>query len=231
MTSTIKKLRNNDYFQTLFVIALIAVVIFSLWFGAQSILNTKITPALAVVSGSMCIPYGGACDGWLSVNHPFDRTLHTGDLIIIQGVDPKTLNTDYPNSDIIVYQHPWYPTDPNEKVVHRIVGTTEINDTLHFYTKGDGNPFNKWPSALSTGDHDPWSPVSEDLIYGKVIMRIPWVGHLPIFVQSASKGLGFNASYIIVLLIVIALVLLVVAEFIVPLLRRRHMIRAEHTKK
>jgi signal peptidase I len=198
VTSTIKRLRKNENFQTLFVIVLIAVVIFSLWFGAQAILNTRITPILAVTSGSMCIPYGGAlCKDWFSINHPFERTLHTGDLIIIQGVDPDKLNTDYPNSDIIVYQHPWYPTDPNEKIVHRIVGTTEINGTLHFYTKGDGNPITKWPNTLSTDEHDPWSPVPADLVYGKVIMRIPWIGHLPIFIQNLSKEMGFNASYII----------------------------------
>ena len=221
MTSTIKRLRKNENFQTLFVIALIAAVVFSLWFGAQAILNTRITPVLAVTSGSMCITYGGACDGWLSVTHPFDRTLHTGDLIIIQSVDPKTLNTNYPNSDIIVYQDPRYPTDPNQKIVHRIVGTTEINSTLYFYTKGDGNPLTKWPNALSTGEYDPWSPVSADLIYGKVVMRIPWIGHLPIFIQDLSRDLGFNASYIIIIVVAIAIVLLVVAEFIAPLRKRR----------
>lgn len=80
LIARLKKLRKNQYFQAVSVILLIVAVVLGFWFGSQIILNTKITPALAVVSGSMCIPYDGVCDGW---THPFDRTLHIGDLIII----------------------------------------------------------------------------------------------------------------------------------------------------
>jgi signal peptidase I len=221
LTSTIKRIRNNENFQTILVIALIVISLSGLWFGAQVILNTSITPVLAVTSGSMCIPYGSGCTDWHSITHPFDRTLHTGDLIIIQGIDPKRLNIEYPNSDIIVYQNPWYPTDPNEKIVHRIVGSTEINGTLYFYTKGDGNPYNKWPNTLYSGEYDPWSPIPAEMIYGKVIMRIPWLGHLPIFMQNLSGNLGFNISYIVILAIVIIIMLLVVNEFVMPFLKWR----------
>ena len=69
--------------------------------------------------------------------HPFNRTLNVGDIIIIQGVDPETLNTNYPNSDIIVYKKPADPEDT--PIVHRIVASYEINGTLYFQTKGDGN--------------------------------------------------------------------------------------------
>jgi len=56
LTATIKKLWKNEYFQTAVVVALIVAVIFGFWFGSQLVLNTKIPPALAVISGSMCIP-------------------------------------------------------------------------------------------------------------------------------------------------------------------------------
>jgi hypothetical protein len=101
-------------------------------------LNTAY-PVLAVKSGSMCIPQDGACDGW---SHPFSRTLHKGDLIIIQGVAPADLNANYPDSDIIVYHN---PSNPDELIVHRIVAKIEINGTLYFSTEGDGNGIKKWP--------------------------------------------------------------------------------------
>ena len=98
----------NETVQTIVVISLILLVVFGFWYGSQLILNTKIPPALAVVSGSMCIPYDGACDGW---THPFTKTLHIGDIIIIQGVNPKDLNTNYPNSDTIVFHRPDNPDE------------------------------------------------------------------------------------------------------------------------
>ncbi|MCW4005795.1 MAG: hypothetical protein NWF04_04260 [Candidatus Bathyarchaeota archaeon] len=228
MTAPIKRLWKNDYFQTVTVILLIVGIVFGFWYGSQLALNTDIPPALAVVSGSMCIPYGGACDGW---THPFDHTLHIGDLIIIQGVDPKDLKVDYPDSDVIVFQRPDRPeNDPYAKIVHRITESVEVNGTLYFYTKGDGNPRYSWPVVSDPAYYDNWrsSPtdststyngaVSEDYIYGKVILRIPWVGHLAIFARSFF---GLNNLVIVVPVIILLIILLVIAEFVLPLMRSR----------
>jgi signal peptidase I len=212
LTVNLKKLWRNEYFQTALVIGLIALAVFGFWYGSQAVLNTPY-PALAVVSGSMCIPYDGACDGWVSVNHPFARTLHKGDLIIVQGVDTQELNVNYPDSDIIVFHE---PSDPSDLIVHRIVAVDEINGTLYFRTKGDGNSRTKWPDIPTVTDYDPWKTdgidgVREDLVVGKVVMRIPWVGHLVLFMRN-SIGLP----------IVIALIILIlVIEFVFPLLRRK----------
>jgi signal peptidase I len=205
LTANLKKLWKNEYIQTAIVIGLIALVIFGFWYGSQVVLNTPY-PALAVVSGSMCIPYDGACDG---TSHPFARTLHIGDLIIVQGVNPADLNADYPNSDIIVFHK---PGDPEELIVHRIVAKEERDGVLYFYTKGDGNGANKWPSTPSSSDYDPWNNgqgVPENLVVGKVIMRIPWLGHLVLFMRN-SIGLPIVIALIIILVIV---------EFVVPVLR------------
>ncbi len=199
MIANLKKLWRNEYVQTAIVIGLIALVVFGFWYGSQVVLNTPY-PALAVESGSMCIPYNGACDGWF---HPFERTLHIGDLIIVQGVNPADLNADYPNSDIIVFHK---PSDFAELIVHRIVNKEERGGVLYFDTKGDGNGAN-WPSPPDTVD--PWSPVSEDLVVGKVIMRIPWIGHIVLFMRN-SIGLPIVIAFIIILVII---------EFIFPLLR------------
>jgi signal peptidase I len=204
LATTLKKLWKNQYFQTAVVIGLIAAVIFGFWFGLQIAFNTKIPPMLAVVSGSMCIPYDGACDGW---THPFDRTLHIGDLIVIQGVDPKDLNANYPDSDIIVFHQ---PDDPSTLIVHRIALKVENADgTFSFYTKGDGNPPVQWPEA--TTGYDYWGAVPQDEVVGKVVMRIPWVGHIAMMTQN----------YSLVPIIVVIVILIVIIEFVIPLFKDR----------
>jgi signal peptidase I len=205
LTVNLTKLWKNEYVQTAVVIGLIALAVFGFWYGSQALLNTPY-PALAVVSGSMCIPYDGACDGW---THPFDYTLHIGDLIIVQGVDPQDLNVNYPDSDIIVFHK---PEDPNELIVHRIVAVEERDGILYFYTKGDGNGFNKWPATPQRGEYDPWNSnngVPEDLVVGREVMRIPWVGHIVLFMRN-SIGLP---------VVVALIILIVVVEFVFPLLK------------
>jgi len=198
--ANLKKIWRNGNFQTVLSIILIVLIIAGFWFGTQAVLHTPY-PVLAVTSGSMCIPYDGACDGW---SHPFARTLHTGDLIIIQGVNPADLNANYPNSDIIVYHN---PTDPQELIVHRIVSKSEANGTLYFSTEGDGNGVLKWPNTPDQIDR--WSPVSQDLVVGKVVMRIPWVGHLVLFMRS---------EYGVPTVIILAF-LLIIIEFGLPWVR------------
>ncbi len=156
----------------------------------------------------MCIP-PGSCDMFA---HTFERTLHIGDLLIIQGVDAEDLKTDYPNSDIIIYRNPSLPADdPSANIVHRIVKYEDINGTHYFWTKGDGNGYpNVWPNPAESTD--PWCPISEDHVYGKVIMRIPWVGALSLLAQE------FSVIPIILALIIIVLVLI---EFVIPLIKKK----------
>jgi signal peptidase I len=201
--ASLKKLWKNGNFQTALIIILIILIVAGFWFGTQAALNTSY-PVLAVTSGSMCIPYDGACSGW---DHPFARTLHTGDLIIVQGVNPADLNANYPYSDIIVYHN---PTDPQELIVHRIVSKNEVNGTIYFSTEGDGNGLLKWPSAPDQIDR--WSPFSEDLVVGKVVMHIPWLGHLVLFMRS---------EYGVPSVIILAAILIII-EFVVPWGRKKH---------
>jgi signal peptidase I len=209
LASTLRRLWKNEYFKTALTIALIPLLVAGFWFGLQAALNTRIFPLFAVTSGSMCIPYDGACNGW---SHPFDRTLHKGDLLIIQGVDPKDLRTDYPNSDIIVYQNPNLPAnDPDANIVHRIVRYEDINGTRYFWTKGDGNDApDVWPNPAEFTD--PWSPIPQDHVYGKVIMRVPWVGLL---------ALGSQQYTIIPIILAVIIVLLIIIEFVLPLLKKK----------
>ena len=207
MTSPSRKVWKNEAVQTTIVVILIVTIVFGIWYGSQIVLNTKIPPALAVVSGSMCIPFDSACDGW---THPFDRTLHVGDIIIIQGVDSEDLNANYPNSDIIVFHN---PDLQSELIVHRIIGTTTVNGTIYFQTKGDGNG-NPWPQEPVSG-FDRWNSFSppgvpETMVVGKVIMRVPWIGWIAIEMQK------WGASNSTVIPIIVILIILLIAIEIVP---------------
>ena len=120
--TTVRNVWKNEYFKTAVAIVLVVAVVFGLFFGLRSALNTP-DPALTVVSGSMSIPYDAAdYNFWLTIATPFDRTLSVGDIIIVQGVNPEDLNTNYPHSDIIVFHDP-EPGSYNTLIVHRIVST------------------------------------------------------------------------------------------------------------
>ncbi len=203
------KIRRNEYFKSAIVIAVIIAIVLGLFFGLQLVLGTGV-PVRVVESGSMCVPYDGACNGW---SHPFAQTLHIGDIIVIQKVNPADLNTNYPNSDIIVYENPTNPT--STPIVHRIVAVNKINGTLYFQTKGDGNG-DQWPTPVSTLQYDSntlWSGgqgVPQNLVIGKVVMRIPWFGWVTLFLRNNSWGLPVIVGLIL---------LLVILEFVIPIIR------------
>ena len=202
----LRKLWKNEYFKTALAIGLIIAILVGFYVGIVLALGTPV-PVRVVESGSMCVPYDSACDGWLSLNHPFAQTLHKGDIIIIQAVNPADLNANYPNSDIIVYKNPNGVTP----IVHRIVEKQEINGTLYFKTKGDGNSPIKYPAVSNYYDNIPDSKgVPQNLIEGKVILRIPWFGWIALIMQKSSWGLPVIIGLII---------LLIVVEFVIPILR------------
>ncbi len=205
MTATIKKFMKNEYYQTALFLVLLLLIISS-FFIAVLIGIIRVVP-----TSSMAIGYTGAGYEW---THPFDRTIQVGDILIIQPINPADLNANYPNSDIIVYNT--YSMGP---IVHRIVAKEEINGTWYFYTKGDNNGI-KWPVTPSPSEYDAWSPspIPQDMVVGKVIMRIPWVGDISIFMQSI---LGGNNSTITIPIVAVLIILLLIIEFIVPLYKRK----------
>ncbi len=212
----LKKLWKNDYFKTAIAIFLVIVIVVGFFVGIELVLSTTV-PIRVVESGSMCVPFDGRCDGW---SHPFDQTLHVGDIIIIQQVTPADLKVNYPNSDIIVYKNPNGITP----IVHRIVERQEINGTLYFKTKGDGNGPITYPAVPNYYDNIPDSRgVPQNLIEGKVILRIPWFGWITLFMRGNSWALP---------LVVALIVLLVVIEFVMPVIKqKRNKAAAQQTQK
>jgi len=212
-----QRLCKNDYVKTAVAIALIVAIVLGFFFGLGVALGTAV-PVRVVESGSMCLePYG--CDGW---SHPFDQTLHVGDIIIIQSVNPEDLSADYPNSDIIVYQKPTLSGNTQATpIVHRIVEKYKVDGIWYFQTKGDGNGVN-WPTTPTSSEYDShtlWNTgqgIPQDLVLGKVVMRIPYFGWITLFMRSNSWALP---------LMVMLILLLIVIEFVIPV------VRAEKNKK
>jgi hypothetical protein len=137
-------------------------------------------------------------------------------------VGPEELKTNYPNSDIIVFHR---PDKSDELIVHRIVPAATIGGKSYFFTKGDGNPTNTWPSIPEPYEYDRWyskvniplGAVSEDLVVGKVVIRVPWIGQIALLMNYA---LGINNSYLAVATIVGLVILLLFMEFVTPIIRR-----------
>jgi len=211
----LKKLLKNDYFKTVMAIVLIVFIIVGFFFGMTLVLGSAV-PIRVVESGSMCVPFDGGCDGW---SHPFDHTLHVGDIIVIQQVNPVDLKANYPDSDVIVYRNPNGVTP----IVHRIVAKQEINGTLYFKTKGDGNGPVTWPDVPNYYDNIPDARgVPQNLIEGKVILRVPWFGWITLFMRGNPWALPLIITFII---------LLVVIEFVLPVVKEKKRKTAQQPDK
>lgn len=203
------QMTRREYIKSALAIVVIVIVVIGFFFGLSYALNAEV-PIRVVESGSMCVPYDGACDGW---SHNFEQTIHVGDIIIIEGIDADQISADYPNSDVIVYLNPTNPTAT--PIVHRVVAKYQIDGTWYFQTKGDGND-EPWPTAVSSSEYDSntlWHTgqgVPENLVLGKVVMRIPYFGHITLFLRNNNWGLPVIIALILVLLLV---------EFVLPILR------------
>jgi signal peptidase len=125
----LKKLWKNEYFQTAITIALILIIVFGFYFGAQAALGSEY-PALAVASGSM-LP-----------------TLNIGDLIIVQKIDPAQIHADPLTGDILVYKR------GDELIVHRAISIRQDPHGVYWITtRGDNTNTNDtaWPSTQLVG--------------------------------------------------------------------------------
>jgi signal peptidase I len=182
------------------MIVLIVVVVFGFWFGLRFALNTDY-PMLAVASGSMCMVQPNQCDGW---SHPFARTLHTGDLIIVQGVNASDIHPGpKPIGDILVFR---VSTGSDELIVHRAIEERTINGKIYFITQGDANPSPGPPNYPS--NELPAGAVPIENVIGKVVLRIPWIGHLALFMRDQS-----GVYLILALIIIIIAVELVLSMY------------------
>lgn len=104
-------------------------------------------------------------------------TLGVGDFIFIQSIDDfDQLNVGAPpEGDILVFLRPGFN---DEYIVHRAIGGTKTDGLWTYQTKGDNNVY---PDGF---------PVSESLVVGRVVNRLPVIGYFSLFIKT-MKGFGF----------------------------------------
>lgn len=121
-----------------------------------------------------------------------EPVLYRGDLVVVRGVDPSTLQV----GDIVIYNR---TSDPNEvPIVHRIVEIQNVSGELRFFTKGDNNPVND--NEFRT----------ESDIRAKVIGSIRYLGFITLLLMSP---IGITS---IILLIIGFLVPSLLCDYLAP---------------
>ena len=116
-------------------------------------------------------------------------TLEIGDLIIVKYVHPSELNYGLLDGDIIVFKS---PSNSKELIVHRLKEITFKDGEYYFVTHGDANP----PSSKEK--------FTEKNYVGKVIARVPFIGHVSLFTHT-QEGFYLFAFVIICLIVVFML--------------------------
>lgn len=149
------------------------LVKFLIYPGLGLVLGTGY-PVVAVVSGSM--EHDGSFDSWWSNarswyennniqlsdfnSFGFHNGFDKGDIILLVGAKPENIGV----GEVVVYSS----TTPYP-IIHRVVKKEKVNNKYLFITKGDHN------SAPDT------ESVSEDVILGRAVFRIPLLGWVKIW--------------------------------------------------
>jgi len=114
-------------------------------------------------------------------------TLEVGDLIIVKWVPPSQLHAAPLNGDIIVYK-----SDEGDLRVHRLIKMVPSDKGGYLLTtKGDANE-GPLPDEIN---------FSDKRYVGKVIVRIPFIGHISLFTHT-RQGFYFFLFVIICLIII-----------------------------
>jgi signal peptidase len=160
-SKTLRTLKNP----TVRVVILI-VILFAATYGGVEVMRLALhteSPLMVVSSGSM-VP-----------------VLNVGDIIIVRGVDPKTVTV----GTIIIFHSPYEYDMP---IVHRVVAVLNDNGSIYFQTKGDHNDI-----------QDGWKVPAANLM-GVYVMKIPYIGLISLELRGP---LGVTLIVLLVALIIL----------------------------
>ncbi len=171
------KILKSNYMKTLLLAIVLVGSVIAFWFGLRAALGTEY-PFLTVASGSM------------------RPTLNVGDLIVVQGIwnasDLKA--APRPVGDIVVFRS---PRTEGELIVHRAVNKVYHNGLWYIETEGDANG----STDVWTGS-DTWQGmISEKILVGRVIGKVPLLGYVPLYIRTP---IGFLVIAILVVIIIFA---------------------------
>ncbi|MCH8905542.1 MAG: signal peptidase I [Candidatus Heimdallarchaeota archaeon] len=111
-------------------------------------------------------------------------TYFQGDQFLIRKVDPQDINL----GDIVVYSK-----NGGVNVIHRVVDIQVVNGNYHYRVKGDNAISNGYPD-LARSD----SLINYDEVLGKVIYRIPYMGHIALAMQR-NGGIQFFVYFLAII--------------------------------
>lgn len=129
--------------------------------------------------------YWGVCGSWYEnigvskeqFNHfPFKNGFDKGDVIILWRANKNNLNV----GDILVFQ-----ANRDQPIIHRIVKIWKEDGQNFYQTKGDHN-------ANSISDGLSETKIGEERVFGKGIVRIPYLGWIKILFVDTVKPLGID---------------------------------------
>lgn len=113
-------------------------------------------------------------DQWQFQQFPFSNGFNKGDVIVLWRP------TNLERGDILVFQ-----ANKPQPIIHRIVKVWDENGETYYQTKGDHN-----------GDSDSRfiqeTKISQERVYGRGLIRIPYLGWLKILFVEAVKPLGIR---------------------------------------
>jgi len=157
--------------------------------GMGFLLSTS-HPVVAVVSGSMEHNNLGFDEWWEENNDWYIKNgvnkeyfekfslkngFNKGDIMLLVGRDAEKINV----GDTIVFRG-----NKKDPIIHRVVGKTQRDDMIYFHTKGDNNKDSIQNSGLDE------TKLSEDLVIGKAVFRVPLLGYIKIWFVEMLKFIG-----------------------------------------
>ena len=170
------------------VILAFVLIKFIVYPGLGFLLTTS-HPVVAVVSESM--EHNLRFDDWWEKNGKWysengiskkgfetfslKNGFNEGDIMILVGRESK----DIVIGDVIVFI-----SSRKDPIIHRVVDKTQTDSKYHFKTKGDNNGE---PIKTSLLDE---TKISEDIIIGKAIIRVPLLGYIKIWFVGILEIIG-----------------------------------------
>jgi signal peptidase I len=99
-----------------------------------------------------------------------------GDVIILSRANINNIKL----GDILVFQ-----ANKPQPIIHRVIKIWEKNGKTYYQTKGDHNS-----NSISNGLEE--NKIDQERIYGKSILRIPYLGWMKILFVDAVRPFGIN---------------------------------------
>ncbi len=115
-----------------------------------------------------------------------EPAISPGDVVIDEQIAPREAQV----GDIVTFRD---PQDGSKLLTHRVVSTKDAGSYIWFATQGDANNTREHWRVSATGE------------IGRVVYKVPWVGHLAVFARS-KFGWGLLVGVPLLLILIEELV-------------------------